>query len=337
MTAGGFQRQINGGVRLFSHFFGPKHKPDPGRLTALSWSSPNELNGPRPRNVVSRRVNKDAGWALGAMLLVGLIPIAGLLCGEYFSLNHWQKSAKTATGRVEHAQLVSDRGHRRCLLNYVFSTVDGKTVHGKQSQSLTSTCRERVGEAVIIIYLPANPEENQLNFDIAHRKTQFIEVLASLIGISGFVTAGSLYLTILMWRKERKLLAWGNATAGLVTYSRIVWKNKARHLKIWCAYADQDGRVRMIRPTFPLINLPDQGNDTLRKLRQNATVIYDPEKPRSALLYPSEMFKISLRLPPAHAPRSVPMPGSPRIEKPPQPQGKHEAAIKTVFHTGQEE
>jgi len=256
------------------------------------WTLPPELDQPAPRRIQVERLSPWASWVVILIGILFMVPFLTPLLLEYLvSIRPLEKHGQILTGHVEQQWRAQYRNTTHCEVSYSFTTPDGALIHKDGSEDGSGPCRHPAGSTVKVAYLPGN----RLSGSLVSRLT---DTLRMLVVMGGFIVG--VLAAIMIWlranhayrvRKEKRLVETGVAIAANITTTTIIKERYASVFRVQCAYSDHTGRQHTMHRDYGIPFLTDMQSDLMKTLHVGTTILYDPEKPSRALLYPARVVR----------------------------------------------
>jgi hypothetical protein len=240
------------------------------------WKAPPELTGPTPRKLKCTKTGKINLYVVGFAVVFGFLIVLAFL-GNALGDHQLKTEAKEAQGSVTRKWTEAGRG-RTTYYHVAYSfAVAGQTFRGEGVVPNAKWQTLSTGSPLGVRYVPSNPSNNRA--DIAFES----QSMPDWVPLAVFVVwVLSIWLSLYDVRKDRALLQYGQAAAGL-----IVTDNSGKRIPKY-------GWVTGFE-----FQLPDgsrrkgstQRDRTWMK-GQTVCILYDPKRPRRSGIYPLRMCEI---------------------------------------------
>jgi len=262
-------------LRSFDVFCEAMTEPNYSRRNEV-WEAPPELSGPIPRKLKWTKRGKTNLYTAGFVVVFGILIVLGIL-GNALGDHQLKTEAKETEGSVTRKWTQSGRG--TTIYHYVAYSfaVGEQTFQGESHVSNAKWQKLSPGSALAVRYVPSNPSNNRADIAFESRPMPYWVPLAAFAIWICFI-----WLSLYDVRKERALLQYGQAAAGLIVTDN---SGKRRPKYGWVTgYEFQlpDGSMR---------KGTTQRDRTYMK-GQTVCILYDPKRPRRNGIYPLMMAEI---------------------------------------------
>jgi Protein of unknown function (DUF3592) len=240
------------------------------------WKAPPELTGPIPRKLKWTQTGKINLYVVAFVVVFGFLIVSAFL-GNAIGDHKLKEEAKETEGSVTRKWTQNGRGKTIYhYLAYSFA-VGGQTFRGESHVPNAKWQTLATGSALGVRYVPSNPSNNRADIAFESPPMQYWIPLAAFAIWICFI-----YLSLYDVRKERMLLKYGQAGAGLIVTDD---SRKTQPRYGWVTgYEFQlpDGSMRK--------GAVQRDRTWMRG--QTVCILYDPKRPRRNGIYPLRMCEI---------------------------------------------
>jgi len=240
------------------------------------WQPPPELSGPTPRKLKWTKTGKVNLFVAGFVVVFGFLVVLAFL-GKAISDHQLKTDARDATGSV--TRKWTENGKASTIYHYVAYSfaIGGEPFQGESHVPNAKWQTLSPGSALGVRYVPSNPSNNRADIAFASLPMPYWVPLTAFAIWIWFI-----YLSLYQVRKERLLLKYGQAAAGvIVTSNRETWRPRYGWVTGY-EFQLPDGAMRMGAML----------RDRTWMQGQTVCIRYDPKRPRRNVIYPLRMSEI---------------------------------------------
>lgn len=254
-----------------------------------SWKLPSELDQPIPRQVTRLSVfGFNFRVALGVFFGVWAFLVVIIYFVSFVHFRKIEEHGIITSATISSVYIIKKRRRVVCGIDYSFQSDTGRLIYKNGSGDGMPPCNHKVGDSIPIIYLPGEPAGSRPLASLEDSKHSLFALYMGLAAFFPAITGLAIILTVIRQRREVDLLRYGHATQGRIRNTEIRRKRYRRILRVFYVYRDAYGKTHEHHRDFELAS-GDSGASILERVYNNTTVLYYPDNPSSAFLYPSDL------------------------------------------------